>query len=417
MLCKKCEHRVVMPAFSDGICDVCGKPIVSPNTPADNICAECAEELNLCQHCGEPLEDAAPKIKKFSSPEEARMAGFNECLSLVYRACGLREKFAPKNPDSFKDRREILSEIAKDFTQTYDDGFCDGLDELADEFGIKWNSHQKRKEVSESAGEDEFDDDITSLLFEAILDNFDDNNGGIIETERLHASYDTIESFCEMVGIEFEGIAAPYFTGDAERFRKLSRDEKISVLLKDVAYEIGCLTKLYAIQNHLDMKEQETQENIFALIDYNAPGNSKPVFFFKSAMHTKEDIEDIIAGLSTVLERECENPENVKLSGDMVVSFLVDCCGCKKADPADWEKQIMVLTDEEYDRKYVVSIDDACGPRTSRMFYGKFDYLIEEHRDTPFFKALLAYFNDPNFDPKKWNPMKDILAEYLKAHP
>ena len=55
MLCKKCEHRVVLPAFSNGVCQICGKPIICCNTPADVICTDCAEKENRCEHCGEKL--------------------------------------------------------------------------------------------------------------------------------------------------------------------------------------------------------------------------------------------------------------------------------------------------------------------------------------------------------------------------
>ena len=36
--CKRCEHRIVMPAFSEGICSRCGARIVSSNTPCDRLC-------------------------------------------------------------------------------------------------------------------------------------------------------------------------------------------------------------------------------------------------------------------------------------------------------------------------------------------------------------------------------------------
>lgn len=56
ILCHACRHRLVMHAFSKGVCAICGAPIVSANTPVDAICAECAQREHLCSHCGRPLQ-------------------------------------------------------------------------------------------------------------------------------------------------------------------------------------------------------------------------------------------------------------------------------------------------------------------------------------------------------------------------
>lgn len=50
--CKRCEHRIVMPAFSEGICSRCGARIVSSNTPCDRLCEPCAIKLGRCARCG-----------------------------------------------------------------------------------------------------------------------------------------------------------------------------------------------------------------------------------------------------------------------------------------------------------------------------------------------------------------------------
>lgn len=52
MVCKKCEKRVVMPAFSSSRCKSCGKEIVSSNTPALRLCKRCSEEECYCEVCG-----------------------------------------------------------------------------------------------------------------------------------------------------------------------------------------------------------------------------------------------------------------------------------------------------------------------------------------------------------------------------
>ena len=46
--CKRCEKRIVMPAFSKGTCASCGKEIVSGNTPCDKMCVKCAIKLKRC---------------------------------------------------------------------------------------------------------------------------------------------------------------------------------------------------------------------------------------------------------------------------------------------------------------------------------------------------------------------------------
>lgn len=61
--CGRCQHRIVMPAFSTGTCANCGKELVCPNTPPDRLCFDCAKQLGLCQACGGPL-DAKPIQRK-----------------------------------------------------------------------------------------------------------------------------------------------------------------------------------------------------------------------------------------------------------------------------------------------------------------------------------------------------------------
>lgn len=56
MHCHHCRHRIVMPAFSKGICQSCGKELVCTNTPPDVLCQECADSEKRCQHCGRQVE-------------------------------------------------------------------------------------------------------------------------------------------------------------------------------------------------------------------------------------------------------------------------------------------------------------------------------------------------------------------------
>jgi len=54
--CRKCKNRIVLHAFSDGFCQVCGRHITCADTPADVLCGYCATMSNRCVHCGAALE-------------------------------------------------------------------------------------------------------------------------------------------------------------------------------------------------------------------------------------------------------------------------------------------------------------------------------------------------------------------------
>lgn len=51
-LCKKCEGRIVMHAFSNSECQKCSKKICSSTTPPNKICLECSKNLGKCEFCG-----------------------------------------------------------------------------------------------------------------------------------------------------------------------------------------------------------------------------------------------------------------------------------------------------------------------------------------------------------------------------
>lgn len=57
LLCTKCRGRIVLPAFSKGICKCCGASLVFANTPPDVLCPECAKKENRCMHCGATLKE------------------------------------------------------------------------------------------------------------------------------------------------------------------------------------------------------------------------------------------------------------------------------------------------------------------------------------------------------------------------
>lgn len=55
--CDKCSRRIVLDAFSEGLCGVCGHHIISSSMPCDILCFACAKKYNRCSHCGKELNE------------------------------------------------------------------------------------------------------------------------------------------------------------------------------------------------------------------------------------------------------------------------------------------------------------------------------------------------------------------------
>lgn len=55
LYCNECKSRIVMHAFSEGVCERCGRPIHNVNTPCDKLCLKCAKIKQRCAHCGKKL--------------------------------------------------------------------------------------------------------------------------------------------------------------------------------------------------------------------------------------------------------------------------------------------------------------------------------------------------------------------------
>ena len=47
---------VVLHAFSEGECEMCGEKISTPHIPCDKVCNECSEKFNFCEVCGIIIE-------------------------------------------------------------------------------------------------------------------------------------------------------------------------------------------------------------------------------------------------------------------------------------------------------------------------------------------------------------------------
>ena len=61
-LCSKCRGKVVMHAFCEGTCKICGQMFWSTQTPPDKVCHHCLEEAKqkgktLCRSCGEEIKE------------------------------------------------------------------------------------------------------------------------------------------------------------------------------------------------------------------------------------------------------------------------------------------------------------------------------------------------------------------------
>lgn len=60
-ICKKCEFKekgmLSGQGFRDFTCVLCGKTDTWCNTNVPRFCYECSKKLNICQRCGEILEE------------------------------------------------------------------------------------------------------------------------------------------------------------------------------------------------------------------------------------------------------------------------------------------------------------------------------------------------------------------------
>lgn len=57
--CRYCYYvvsRIGVSAITTVVCANCDKEITFGNTCVDVLCDECAEELNLCKHCGQKID-------------------------------------------------------------------------------------------------------------------------------------------------------------------------------------------------------------------------------------------------------------------------------------------------------------------------------------------------------------------------
>lgn len=54
--CDNCKNKIVMHAFSNGTCEVCGDDIFCSHTPSDLVCNNCGVDFNLCESCGNKIE-------------------------------------------------------------------------------------------------------------------------------------------------------------------------------------------------------------------------------------------------------------------------------------------------------------------------------------------------------------------------
>ena len=59
MICNKClmDKYIAGQAFTEWFCVECGKNDMHHNTHVPKYCKECSEKLNVCEMCGEILNE------------------------------------------------------------------------------------------------------------------------------------------------------------------------------------------------------------------------------------------------------------------------------------------------------------------------------------------------------------------------
>lgn len=56
--CKEHQNMVRFNAIGVSECKQCGKEFMTANSPPNNsVCSDCSEKYNLCEFCGEEIED------------------------------------------------------------------------------------------------------------------------------------------------------------------------------------------------------------------------------------------------------------------------------------------------------------------------------------------------------------------------
>lgn len=80
MKCNKCVNRIVLHAFSDGVCEICDKVITYHSTPCTKICASCSEKHCKCEFCGGDVSelDLAQKLEAARVEYENFIEGVQE---------------------------------------------------------------------------------------------------------------------------------------------------------------------------------------------------------------------------------------------------------------------------------------------------------------------------------------------------
>ena len=63
MICEACKHMVTLSAISIGVCDMCGREVLTPHIPCYEVCNKCSEKYGLCQQCGKKMNNKNNKIK------------------------------------------------------------------------------------------------------------------------------------------------------------------------------------------------------------------------------------------------------------------------------------------------------------------------------------------------------------------
>jgi len=57
MECNRHDKMIVLDAFSEGKCKKCDSEIITEHIPCNVICEKCSVKFNLCEICGEKMND------------------------------------------------------------------------------------------------------------------------------------------------------------------------------------------------------------------------------------------------------------------------------------------------------------------------------------------------------------------------
>lgn len=56
-ICEHCKRIVVLNAFTETVCELCGENIVTSHIPGHKVCNACSVKNSVCMQCGKELKE------------------------------------------------------------------------------------------------------------------------------------------------------------------------------------------------------------------------------------------------------------------------------------------------------------------------------------------------------------------------